>query len=617
MNFSIIEQIILTVLILSTFSIFFYEIWRRLRIINKGRGKLPFDYFSKRMLRVFKEVILQKRVIQGRFWPGLMHGLVFWGFIVFSIVTLDHFATGFERSLFSKSARHLYTFIATPFAWLVIIGIVALAYRRFISRPESLGKLSLSSGLVAIFIFILMATYLYGETTLPYLRQAGTLASKINWWLHSLVILAFLSLIPKSKHLHLVFAPFNIFFRPFDTPEHIPTKIDLEASEEEMDQLLQNLTRLSKNQAFDIFSCVECGRCTEVCPAHRGGGILDPKNHFILDLRDPLLNSKDVSVLGQINVEAGWECTSCQACTYACPVGNQVEKSDEIRALQVLVEGKVPQEYQKLFMNLQESGNTEGAFHSSLAEKLPEYTPDKDYLLWLGCFARFEIDPSFTKAVTDFTKILDKAGVTYGVEKDEWCCGDPANKLGDRMTYQFLIDHNLEFLSKTKKITTLCPHCMVNLDKEYRKFSDISYVVEHHTQVIATLIKENRIQVKPNHAGPVTFHDPCYLSRIIGEVDVPRELIKATTKNFFELEEHGSNTLCCGAGGGLWWKKEGTGRTHLIRAQQIVDSGCETVVTACNFCFGMFNQGLGPLTPEDQKPIEIKDIAEFVQERLT
>ena len=525
-------------------------------------------------------------------------------------VTVDHFTIGFGISLFPEAAKHVYTIVAISFAFMVIIGILSLAYRRFIISPPALGALSMTSGLVTIFIVLLMVSYIFGEIALP-LDFA-----KINWWLHSLIILAFLVLIPRSKHLHLVFAPFNIFFRPFNTPDHKAVSIDLDVEEEELDAMLSDLTRLTKNQALDIFSCVECGRCSDVCPAHRGGGILDPKNHFILDLRQPILNSSDVNVLNDINVEAGWECTTCQACTYACPVGNQVEKSDEIRRLQVMVEGQVPQEYQKLFMNLQETGNTEGAFKSSLADNLPKFTPDKEYVLWLGCFARYNLDPAFTKSVENYTKILDAAEVSYGVLEKEWCSGDPANRLGEKMTYQLLMEHNLEQLVAAKKVTTMCPHCAVNVGKEYGNYHSLNYEMEHHTQVISSLIDNGRLSISGKSSEAVTYHDPCNLSRMLEVVDAPRNAIKATANDFFELEESGTNTLCCGAGGGLWWKKEGSGRTHLARAEQIVESRAETVVTGCNFCYGMFNQGLGPLTPEGKEQVQVKDLADFVVENI-
>lgn len=610
MSFSTLERILLSILTFAALAYFFSEIWRRLRIVNKGTGRFPVDRIPQRLARVLKEVFIHERVIGGRVWPGIMHGFVFWGFMVFAIVTLDHFATGFGRPLLNPESHHLYSRMAIGVAVFVTIGIVGLSYRRFFLRPEPLGKLSPSSGLVAFSIFLLMITYIYGEMNLPPLFE------KANWWLHSLTILAFLILIPRSKHLHLVFAPFNIFFRPLDTPEHSAVRINLDASEAEVDAMLEDLNRLTRNQALDVFSCVECGRCTEVCPANRGGGFLDPKHHFMLDLREPLLVSGDAAQVDQINVEAGWECTTCQACTYACPVGNQVERSDEIRRIQVLVEGNVPQEYQKLFMNLQETGNTEGASQSPLAEKLPRYTPDKDYLLWLGCFARYELDPDFTASVENYVRVLEKAGIPYGILEDEWCSGDPANRLGEKMTYQLLMEHNLEQLSQVKKITTMCPHCLVNLDREYRKYATVGYTVEHHTQVIDALIQQNRIKLGSGIGEPITFHDPCYLSRVAEEVDAPRRVIRAGEWNLSELEEHGKKTLCCGAGGGLWWKKEGTGRTHLVRAQQIVDSGCETVITGCNFCYGMFNQGLDPLVPEGGKPIHVKDLADLVAERL-
>ena len=609
-HFSIVEKVILAGLTLAALGSFSYEVLRRVLIVQKGLGSFPFDRFGERLLRVFREVILHEKVIRERPFPGLMHALVFWGFLVFGIVTIDHFAIGFYKPLMSDSVHHAYSKIVIPFAVFVIFGILSLTYRRFINRPKALGKFSPTSGLVAVFIVVLMVTYIYGETDL------SPLVWKMNWWIHSILILAFLFLIPRSKHLHLVLAPFNIFFRSFDQPDHTPVHIDLEGDEEELDAMLNDLTKLTKKQALDIFSCVECGRCTDVCPANRGGGILDPKYHFIMDLRDPLLEGKDVAVLDQINVEAGWECTTCQACTEVCPVGNHVEKSDEIRRLEVLVEGRVPQEYQKLFTNLQETGNTEGASSSPFADSFPVFTADKEYVLWLGCFARHGLDPNFNKSVENFTKILDVAGVTYGVLAEEQCSGDPANRLGDKLTYTMLREHNMEQLSETKKVVTLCPHCAVNLGKEYGKYGSINYTVEHHTQVIGRLIDEGKIKVKMGESGKVTYHDPCNLSRMLDIVDEPRTAIQAASSNFQEMEESGRNTLCCGAGGALWWKKETQGRTHLVRAEQVIESGADTVVTSCNFCYGMMKQGLGPLTPEGRADVVVKDVADIVADNL-
>ena len=608
--FTIIEKIFLLTGIILSLGSFCFEVFKRMRIVLKGTGSLPLDRIGERLWRVFREVFLQEKVIRGRLLPGLMHGFVFWGFLIFGLVTLDHFAIGFEFPLMSHETHKLYSYVVIPFSILVLIGILHLAYRRFITKPKALGKLSPTSGLVTLFIVLLMLTYLLGEMELQ------PLVWKINWWLHALLILAFLILVPRSKHLHLVLGPFNIFFKPFHQPDHTPVKIDMEASEEQLDEMLSNLTRMTQNQALDIFSCVECGRCMDVCPAHRGGGILNPKDHFILDLRQPLLETDDVDVLSQINVDAGWECTTCQACSEVCPVGNQVEKSDEIRRLQVLVEGNVPQEYQKLFANLQNTGNTEGATSSTLVDKLPKFTPDMEYVFWLGCFARYELDPNFTKSVENFAKILDTAGVSYGVLEKEHCSGDPANRLGDKLTYAMLREHNIEQLENSSKIVSMCPHCVVNLNKEYAKYGDITYKVEHHSQLIGRLIEEGKISVNIGDNGIVTYHDPCNLSRMLDIVDAPRTAIESVTDEFFELPESGKDTLCCGAGGGLWWKKETVGKTHLVRAEQVVESKADTLVTGCNFCYGMMNQGLDPLIPEGRSNIHVKDISDIVGENL-
>ena len=615
-DFHSIEKIALIVFLLSGLSFFFYHLLLRLKIVLKGKLDFRIDNLPKRLLRVFNEVILHKKVVSGnRKFSGLMHAFVMYGFIFFGLITINHFLMPFDIPFLGEFREDYFKYFGGPWAVLCSCGILGLAYRRFVVKPKALGKFSTTSALVSFFIVTLMFTYLIDEFHL--LKDSPT-AWKANWWIHSSVIGGFLFLIPQSKHMHLVLSPFNIFLRPFEVPDHPAIPIDLEASEEELDELLLDLSRLSKNQALDIFTCVECGRCTDVCPANRGGGILDPKYHFILDLKNPMLESNDVNVVDKINVEAGWECTTCQACTEVCPVGNHVEKADEIRSFQVMVEGDVPQEYQKLLRNLQETGNTEGASSSTLLEQLPEYTPDKELVLWLGCFAKHAMDPNFVKSVENFTKILDSAGITYGVLSNEQCSGDPANKLGDKLTYQMLMDNNVEELNKVKKVTTMCPHCVVNLQNEYSKYHEIKYEVKHHTQVISELLDEGKININPGSLEKVTYHDPCNLSRTLDEVDAPRNAIKAAAPEFFELDESGKETLCCGAGGALWWKKDtGEGRTHLLRAEQVIESKTDTVVTGCNFCYGMMNQGIDPLTPKGQDKIKVKDVADIVAENLS
>ena len=141
------------------------------RIVFKGRDSLPFDRFGTRIWRVIKESFFHEKIIGGRFWPGLMHGLVFWGFIVFGLVTLDHFAIGYDHPLMSDSTHKNYSYIVIPFSILVLIGITTLTYRRFITRPKALGEISLTSGLVAVFITVLMVTYLLGEMKLSPLEM--------------------------------------------------------------------------------------------------------------------------------------------------------------------------------------------------------------------------------------------------------------------------------------------------------------------------------------------------------------------------------------------------------------------------------------------------------------
>ena len=209
MVFNLPEQIILFVFIAIASISFFGELYKRYVIVMNGTGKFEFTNLPVRLKRVVLEFILQKKVISQRFWPGLMHAFVFWGFMFFSIITIDHFLIGFNIHLFSNSFKHTYAnFIGIPWAIFVLIGIISLAYRRFVTKPKYLGdKISYTSGLVAIFICVLMLTYIIDIT---YATESSGILLKINWWIHAILILGFLILIPKSKHLHLVLSPINI-----------------------------------------------------------------------------------------------------------------------------------------------------------------------------------------------------------------------------------------------------------------------------------------------------------------------------------------------------------------------------------------------------------------------
>ena len=241
MTFNLTEQIILFVFISFSALSFSYELYKRYAIIMKGIGNFEFNNLSVRLKRVFSEFVLQKKVISQRFWPGLMHAFVFWGFMFFSIITIDHFLLAFNIHLFSHKFKYMYaTFIGIPWAVFVLVGILSLAYRRFIIRPKYLGnKISYTSGLVAIFISVLMITYIIDITYAGHLST--NVLMKLNWWIHALLILGFLILIPKSKHLHLVLSPINIFFKPILSPDHKPVPIDMEANEDELENLLGGL----------------------------------------------------------------------------------------------------------------------------------------------------------------------------------------------------------------------------------------------------------------------------------------------------------------------------------------------------------------------------------------
>jgi len=324
MHTSAIEKILLAVLVLVSIGLFLQPLLLRLKIVAKGRGELQYDRFSDRITRWIREVLFQGTVIAGRPLSGWSHAIVFWAFIVFMFETADMFARMFGSpfGLLGNGAFHeFYQGIVALFAVLAFIGIIYLFVRRFFIRPPELGDhLSYSSGVVAFFIAYLMVTYILGA----YLMSEESGAYKINAWLHIIVILAFVVLIPRSKHLHLLLGLFTTFFKDFELVPIKPLHIDFEdedADEEDMYLGAEKFTDLGKYTILSAFTCVECGRCYENCPARITGKQLDPKE-LMLNLRDVYLSDPEKEIAEDDRfTDVIWQCTTCGACTFQCPVG--------------------------------------------------------------------------------------------------------------------------------------------------------------------------------------------------------------------------------------------------------------------------------------------------------
>jgi Fe-S oxidoreductase len=591
-----VEKIILFILIAASA----WGFWRRfgpvLKIIRSSPCEPGFQLgaIGPRLGKFFWEVMLQGKVIRDRPLPGIAHAFVFWGFCAFALVSVNHLAAGFGGPFIPRDSWFGQTYFAfvAVFAIAVAISIAGLAIRRFIVRPKWLGDVSPESGIIALLIFILMVTFLA-----DFFFEPG----RWNWWLHTLSLLIFLPLIPHTKHLHLILSPAAIFAKREGFSQIPPLEGD------ESLGLVQRKD-VSWIDALQAFSCVECGRCTELCPAFNTGKVLNPKE-IILGLRDDL--REGVEQL-RIQEKAIFQCVTCGGCEESCPVG--------IQHLPVIIgmrRGRVntgawEDEYgTKLFLSLEKSGNSLG-FASGDRQKFieknefPIYDGSQEYCLWLGCMGSY--DPHGREIVLALVKVLRHLGVTFGVLRKEKCTGDPARRLGNDLLFQQLAEGGIEQLKSVKKLVSICPHCVRTIGTDWAE-AGATFQIEHHTELLARY----QTQLPAGDGGTIVYHDPCYLGRYRGVYDAPREIL-ANGAELVEAAKHHEKSFCCGAGGGMMWMGEEDGqRINVTRAKQLADTGADTVAAACPFCQTMFRDALAQVS---DRPVKLLDVVQIAAARL-
>ncbi|MGB6194496.1 MAG: (Fe-S)-binding protein, partial [Terracidiphilus sp.] len=427
-HFSSGERILLAILLVASCAIFWSRFGPILHKILESKKDSAFHLapIARRVWDFFWQVLCQAKVIQQRPLPGLAHAFVFWGFCAFALVTLNHFAVGFGFGFLDPSGifGRCYFYFAAAFALACAVGIAGLFVRRFLVRPRWLGKdLSWESGFIAFLIFLLMVTYLAA-----FFISDTTTEARLLWWTHTLTILVFLPIIPHTKHLHLVLSPVTIFLSRGGFSAIPPL-----ADDEDFGLVAgTDLTRIVSLQAY---SCVECGRCTEHCPAANTGKVLNPKE-IVLGLRSYLNEYGPASqepLLGKYNSqEAAFQCTTCGSCEFQCPVG--IEHLPIIIGLRrgAVNTGTWEDDHgAKLFLALERGSNALGlgtAERDKFIQKqqFPIYDGTQEYCLWLGCMGGY--DPKGREIVFDFARVMNFLGTSYGVLRKEKCTGDPVRR---------------------------------------------------------------------------------------------------------------------------------------------------------------------------------------------
>jgi Fe-S oxidoreductase len=606
-HFSLIEKLLFAALAIASAAAF----WRRFgpifNKILKSKKDASFHLFpiGKRIWDFFWEVLCQAKVVRERPLPGLAHAFVFWAFLAFALVTLNHCAVAFGIGFLSPDGviGRLYFYFAAVFALACAAGILGLFIRRFLVRPEWLGeKLSWESGVIAALILVLMATYLasfYVTETSP--------AARALWWIHTLTLLTFLPLIPHTKHLHLILSPATIFLSRGSFAQIPPLSGDEDFG-------LVAGTDITQLVSLQAYSCVECGRCTEHCPAANTGKLLNPKE-IILGVRaylNDLGPSADQPLLGEYNAqEAVFQCTTCGACEFQCPVGiEHVPIIVGLRRGAVNTGAWEDSHGSKLFLALERGSNALGmpaSDRDKFIEKqaLPIFDGTQDYCLWLGCMGGY--DPRGREIVADFARVMNYLGTSYGVLRKEKCTGDPVRRLGNDLVFQQLAEANLETLAqnKVKKIVSICPHCVRTIQEDWKEYGTPPEI-EHHSEFLARFADKLPPQAKEEK---IAFHDPCYLGRYRNVYDEPRA-VAALAGTLIEAPRNRERSFCCGAGGGLAFLGEETGeRVSHNRAAELVATGAQTIAAACPFCNTMFRDALASTGEPAPQLLDIAQIA--------
>lgn len=616
MKFAVWESLLLAVLVAATAAIFLRDLSRKIRLITPGRAdRQRTDRLGARLWRTFKEVVLQSRVVGGRPIAGLLHAIVFFGFVAFGLETLEHFLKGFGLGILHVLLGEGYwpfkIFLAVM-AVLVSLAILGLAFRRFVLVQFSPDPKSYSSGIVAFFILLLMLTYLNGISKEP-------MAAKANWWAHAAIILVFPHLILRSKHFHIVMAPVNIFFRTHRLGEFLPLQLDQEAlaETEDVDLGLERFGQTPWKMRMDFLSCVECKRCTEQCPAANCGQELNPRG-FILAGREVLqINDESQAVIGSfISETALGQCTSCGACENICPVGiEHLQLLLGAKRAQALALGKgmVATEFLSSIENYGNPFSARKEVRAKLIAELqiPLYEKGKtEYLLWLGCVWAYNNDAR--KSVEAMVEVLRQSNVSFGVLKEESCSGHHSRRQGEEMQFQTLARENLSRFEEheVRKIVTGCPHCLHTMRREYPTLEQKFFAeIVHHSELLFELLDKGAAPIAPanGHAATLTYHDPCYLGRYEKEYEAPRALLAKLGYELKELPRHGERSFCCGGGcAGFAREQKVARRVDQERKAEIAASGARVLITSCPECKMMLNAAVETT----------QDLAELVAESM-
>jgi len=634
---------------------------RALLLYRLVRMAQPSDRSGELPARLRNEAViaLGQRKLLHRLVPGLMHAFIFWGFIVLLPTILMAMIAIADRgeTIPWLGSQGWFALLVDLFCVLVLAGVLTAFAIRKIQRParfegSHMGEadliLALIAGIVTTLLLWHASLIALGLNEWPagwspvsnalsnlFGGGSGTHdAERALVWAHVLIVLSFLVYLPRSKHLHIATAVVNVYFGRTRARGRLePLRFDEEGAEEDMRLGSGTVADMTWKQVVDTYSCTECGRCQDACPAWATGKALSPKL-LIMGLRDQLFaegpgilaaraagEQPEMAALvpNAVTDEVVWDCVTCGACVRECPVSiEHIDHIVDLRRHLVMNEARFPAEAEPMLRDVERSSNPWGKAQSDRAawaeglgvRVLEPGDAAPDVLYWVGCAASF--DERARTSAESTAKLLAAAGVDFAIlGPREACTGDPARRMGNEYVFQAFAEQNVETLNETaaKKIVTSCPHCFNTLANEYPDFGG-NYEVVHHSELLAELVREGRIS--PNAgAGRITYHDSCYLARHNDVAAEPRELVAAVGQPI-EMERSGKRTFCCGAGGAHMWMEERAGAINEERVREAAETGAETLAVACPYCTIMLDDGVRT----SGRNLRVADVATLLAESV-
>ncbi|WP_432775450.1 (Fe-S)-binding protein [Brevibacillus gelatini] len=669
-----------------------HVVYSRYLFIKLGKKPEVKDDFGARINLMLDNIIFHKKLLKDK-KSGLMHVVMFYGFIILQFGAIELIVKGLSKGfeLPFGSAHKYFSLMQEITTFLILVAVGYAFYRRYIEKLKRL-KRGFKSGIVLLLISSLMATVLLslafeqiwlGHEASGYAPFSSAIAMAFSamgvgttggavlfyvfWWAHLIILLGFAVYVPQSKHAHLLFAPVNVWFKKLDPPGKL-SSIDFEDETQEVFGV-GKIEDFTQTQLIDLYACVECGRCTNMCPAAGTGKMLSPMD-LITKMRDHLtekgaavtsrtpwmpsfafsqttanqiaLQASEVAataeaatsvyeknLIGDVITEQElWACTTCRNCEDQCPVMNEhVEKIIDMRRYLVMTEGSMPAEAQRALNNIERQGNPwginrkdrmkwieglNGQYEVPTVKQVEEF----EYLFWVGSMGSFDLRSQ--KISQAFVKLMHEAGVKFAIlGNEEKNSGDTARRIGNEFLFQQLAQENIALFEayEVKKIVTCDPHAYNTFKNEYPEFG-LKAEVYHHSELLAQWVKEGRLKPTKEVKERITYHDSCYLGRYNEIYDKPRVILEAIPGvEVVEMKRSGCDSMCCGAGGGLMWMEEHEGtRVNVARTEQALEVNPTAIASACPYCLTMINDGIKTKEKEDE--VKTRDVAEILADAI-